>query len=228
MRIKKRKKYMDMNTYGGLAVISLIILGIVSWMVYAEFSPFLTLEDAIQSFFQRTFGNPSMTYSDGIGNSLLTFLATYGSASYLSMATVLIAIYLFVKRQPVAAVWFLGVVSTGGIFGILLKNILQRTRPISHLPFDSGFAFPSGHAIASTLFFLSILLVFLPKIQKDLIRTPLAILIYFVWAGILFSRLYFHAHRLGDLVAGVSFGIFWVTIASFVYNWVVRWLTRPF
>lgn len=205
-----------------LAISSFVILGILCGMIYYQFSPFIRMEQKTTQRFQNVFGKPQMNYSDGIMNSILTFLVTYGSAPFISIAAILIAIILFIQGYMGLAIWFLGVVSSGGIFGIFLKRIFQRNRPSQHLSSDRGFSFPSGHAIASTLFFLAILLVFLPAIQNAVVRTIFMVLVILVWNTILFSRLYFHAHHLGDLLAGVSLGVFGVMTSMFVYNFVIN------
>lgn len=210
------------NTHRFFAVSSLVLLGFVFLMVSSEFSPFIQLEQKTAQLVEQSFGYPQMSYSNGLGNSMLTFLATYGSATYISITTSIIAVIFFLKGDKGLAIWFLGVVSSGGIFGIFLKNFFKRERPMNHLSFDDGFSFPSGHAIASTLFFLAILLVFLPLVQNLPIRILLTGLGFLVWGAILFSRIYFHAHFVGDLLAGVSLGVFWVLASMNVYNFVVN------
>lgn len=214
------------DSYHFIAIIFLILLSLLCWMVYRNVSLFIRFEEKTTEFFQRQFGNPQMGYADGLINSVLTFLATYGSPTFVSIFTVFIGLIFFIKVDRMLAVWLLGVVSTGGIFGIFLKNIFRRERPSEHLAFDTGYSFPSGHAIASTLFFLSILLVFLPIVPSLVIRIILMGLIYLVWGSILFSRMYFHAHHIGDLLAGVSLGIFWVLASMSVYNLVVKMIEQ--
>lgn len=215
-------RYIKMNeNYQLIAWSFLFVLGLLCWMVSQKFTPFIRFEQQTRQLFQQQFGQPQMNYSDGWLNSVLTFLVTYGSATFLSIATSIIGALLFLTGDRSLGIWFIGVVSTGGLFGVLLKNIFQRNRPLEHLPFDQGFSFPSGHAIASSLFFLSLLFVFLPMIQHFAVRTGLTILVLFAWGGILFSRLYFHAHHLGDLLAGVSLAFFWVTTSIVVHNKVV-------
>lgn len=208
------------------AVTFLILLSLLCWLVYRKNSAFIQFEEKTTQFFQRKFGNTQMSYSNGLMNSVLTFLATYGSPTFVSIITVIIGLIFFITVDRGLAIWLLGVVSTGGIFGIFLKKIFQRERPDEHLPFDTGYSFPSGHAIASTLFFLSILLVFLPIVPNLAIRIILMGLIYLVWASILFSRMYFHAHHIGDLLAGVSLGVFWVLTSMSVYNLLVNIMYR--
>lgn len=216
---RESMQYMKINnTYKFFAVNFLLILVLLCWMIYHNFPAFIHFEKRITQVFERLFGKPQMNYSDGIVNSGLTFLVTYGSAPYISIMTCFIAAFLFVKGDRALAVLLLGIVSTGGIFGIVLKKIFRRSRPTAHLSFDTGYSFPSGHAIASTLFFLAILLVFIPTVQSFAVRMILRVLIFLVWGGLLFSRLYFHAHHIGDLLAGISLGVFWVLTSMIIYN----------
>lgn len=205
------------NATGWLWFGSLLVFLTVSWMIWVNFPPLLAFERKVYQTFQKRFGHPHLSYSDGLGNAWLTFLVTYGSAPYLSAFTVVIAFVLALNGYVLLAIWLLGVVSTGGIFGSILKRIFKRERPAKCLDSENGYSFPSGHAIASTLFFGSLLLVFLPNIQLEIIRYALAFLLSFNWLGILFSRLYFHAHHLGDVVVGVSYALFWVESAMFIY-----------
>lgn len=219
MRKENKINYMKIKL---LAVSSLIIFGLISLMVYYDSTLLNEIENITGSFFKKVFGNPTMTYSDGIINALMTFLAKYGSATFLSIATIIIGVFLVQKHHKNLAIWFLGVVSTGGVIGILLKKSFQRMRPIEHLIVDSGFSYPSGHAITSTLFFVFILLVFLPQIKNKIIRKNLGTLIFLIWPGILFSRLYFHAHYLGDVLSGIAFSVFWVAISIILYDRFIK------
>lgn len=212
---------MDMS-HSWLAVISFAILVSVSWMVWVHFEPFIQLEARTASFFEKSFGHPQMGYSDGFLNGLLTFLVTYGSAPYLSVLTLLIAIFLFLKGYLSLAIGFLAIMSSGGILGILLKNVFKRPRPKNSLSFESGYSFPSGHAIASSIFFLSIILLLFPMIPGDSLRIILTGILLLVWAFLIFSRLYFHAHHLGDLIVGVFYAVFWVKTGVFIYSRIVQ------
>lgn len=210
------------NLFFWFAVSAFLIFSVVSWMVWMNFRPWIRLETKINVFFYSVFGQPEMTYSDGLGNAVLTFLVTYGSAPFLSGITVLIGFFFSLKGEFLLGLWFVSVMSSGGIFGIFLKNIFRRKRPHNHLSVESGYSFPSGHAIASTLFFLSLVFVFLPRIELSLIRIPLIITALSAWGSILFSRLYFHAHHLGDLIVGASYGVFWVMCATMIHQWLLN------
>lgn len=214
---------MEINSsYDWVTISSFIIFILISWMVWTNYRPWIQFEKKVGSLFQEKFGNPELTYSDGMEKALLTFLVTYGSAPYLSMLTVVIAVILFIKGYLSLAIGFLAIMSTGGIFGILLKNVFKRPRPKDALASENGYSFPSGHAIASSIFFMTILLLLIPLIGSSLLKIFLTALILIVWFLLLFSRLYFHAHHLGDLIVGVSYAIFWVRAGIFIYQGLIN------
>lgn len=208
------------NKVGWLTIILLVTFLSVSWMVWIRFTPFIQLEKKVALLFEKLFGHPQMTYSNGFFNALLTFLVNYGSAFYLSSATVVISIFLFLKGEFYLGVSFLGVMSTGGILGGVLKNFFKRPRPNNSLAVDSGYSFPSGHAIASSLFFWTIILLLVPALTVGPLRIFLSLIFFMLWFLIIFSRLYFHAHHLGDLIVGVSYAIFWVRSGIFIYQYL--------
>lgn len=208
--------------------VSFIIFISVSLMVWREFKPFILLEEKTADFIERVFGHPEMTYSEDFFTGFLTFLVTYGSAPYLSVATVLMALFLFLQGEFLIAITFLAIVSTGGIFGIVLKNIFKRPRPKHSLAFEKGYSFPSGHAIATSLFFLTILLLLVPMIDLNSLRLFLTVFLSFLWFIIIFSRLYFHAHHLGDVIVGVFYAVFWVRSGIFIIPALMNLLINYF
>ncbi|WRN05124.1 phosphatase PAP2 family protein [Staphylococcus aureus] len=86
------------------------------------------------------------------------------------------------------------------------EKTLHRDRPYDHLIQDSGFSFPSGHALASTMVIMILLFLILPQLTQYVLRIILQIVIVVIWLSILFSRLYFHAHYFTDVLGGVTLG----------------------
>lgn len=170
------------------------------------------------NFFMTQFGEPTMNFHQSLFNSYMTFVASYGDVLTFVILTIMTSIVLIVKKYYVFALWILGTVAGGGILGILLKNVLHRHRPYDHLLNDSGFSFPSGHSLSSTMIALLLLMVFIPKIHRTILRRSAIIIVTVLWVSILFSRLYFHAHFISDVLGGTSLGILWVTLSLMLYS----------
>lgn len=164
------------------------------------------------------FGEPKMQFGHGFLNNYMTALATYGDVLTFVVMSIVIAIILLFKRYYVLSLWLLATVASGGILGIIFKDIIHRHRPYDHLLADTGFSFPSGHSLSSTLIVIIIFAVFLPKVKHRAIQVLIAGLLSVLWVSILFSRMYFHAHFLTDVIGGVSLGIVWVMAAILIYR----------
>lgn len=208
------------------ASVQLILFITITFMVKNNFQPFIAFENVLTNFTQQFIGTPAMNYAGNFINDSMTFFATYGDATPLVILTIIIAGILFLKHYNFLAFWVLGVVSTGGLVGVFLKQFIQRGRPINHLPLDDGFSFPSGHAVGSSLFFGVLIFVLLPRIKNKSLKTIGIGLCLLAWFSILSSRIYFSAHHLGDILAGVTFGLFWVFSAIVVYCWSAAWFQR--
>jgi undecaprenyl-diphosphatase len=100
------------------------------------------------------------------------------------------------------------VVPAGELLNLLLKNAFQRPRPVLALPLVhlSTFSFPSGHAVASTVFYgAACALVF-----RHTRSAPLRTIAGCIAAGMVLlvcaSRVYLGAHYLSDVLAGIAVG----------------------
>ncbi len=119
--------------------------------------------------------------------------------------------FLYKKQWRHTAITFL---SMGGglVIGTFIKNIVMRARPTDAFFLQSDFSFPSGHAIAVSIFFTLIIYIFARKIKtlvwRELFITGCASLI--ILGG--FTRIYLGVHWFSDVVAGVALGIFWTTL----------------
>ena len=108
-----------------------------------------------------------------------------------------------------------------GVLSLLLKLVIMRHRPqILQLVSESGYAFPSGHAMNNAaLYAMLVLLVFeLTKSQK--LRIPALIFGVIMPLLIGVSRIYLGVHNLGDVLAGWALG---VAVSLLVYTAWVRW-----
>ena len=100
----------------------------------------------------------------------------------------------------------------GGASGLALKYIVQRARPGDPLPaiVETGYSFPSGHAVGSMVFygFIAFLLCRLyPRYAKAVVAAAALIILI-----IGFSRLYLGVHFPSDVIAGYLLGGVWLLV----------------
>ena len=89
---------------------------------------------------------------------------------------------------------------------LLIKEIIQRERPISQLIEISGYSFPSGHATLSTTLAFSLYLILKDKV----IYNKLLLIICIIFPLLIsFSIVYLCVHYLSDIISGITLGLIW-------------------
>ncbi len=89
-----------------------------------------------------------------------------------------------------------------------LKYLFARPRPaVDRLIEVSGYSFPSGHSMNNMTLYLSVLLALLPLLTRRPARLLLCTALCLLPCCIGFSRVYFGAHYLTDVLAGWSLGV---------------------
>ena len=163
-----------------------------------------------------------MNFKGNWFNDFMTFLASYGDIATFITLTLIIATIVLIKRRFLLAIWLPTTVASAGIIGIALKDIIHHSRPYDHLTIDAGFSFPSGHALTSTIVIFALIFVLIPKLGTIWVKRIINTVLIVVWLGILFSRLYFHAHYLTDVVGGIFFSFSWLFISLMVYQYILQ------
>lgn len=123
-------------------------------------------------------------------------------------ATALIAMWRFWRRD-LRDVRLLAVVPAGMLLNVALKHLFQRPRPVLEEPLVhiSTFSFPSGHAVASTVFYGALCALVFAHTRSPALRA-LAVLAAMVMVLLVsFSRVYLGAHYLSDVIAGAAVGL---------------------
>jgi undecaprenyl-diphosphatase len=101
---------------------------------------------------------------------------------------------------------------TGLLFGYALKVVVGRVRPVNEAILETGYSFPSGHAVAAAIFF-TLLIYFFSRYMKNRTTKEIFVMInVFLIALVGFSRVYLNVHWFSDVVAGISFGVFWTCL----------------
>ena len=94
------------------------------------------------------------------------------------------------------------------LLNVGLKNVFTRPRPVFEEPLVhlSTFSFPSGHAVASTVFYGALCALVLAHARSPAARAAAIVATVVMVLLVCFSRVYLGAHYLSDVVAGVCVG----------------------
>lgn len=127
------------------------------------------------------------------------------------------------KKIKTAA--FLLLATGGGLYlDLFFKSVFCRPRPVIENPVISvaTYGFPSGHAIVSACFYGALIYLTFKYIKnirlKVLIISSLCILILLIDI----SRVYLGVHYPSDVIAGMSLGIFWLSLCVLLYKKLTR------
>lgn len=118
-------------------------------------------------------------------------------------------------RGDRAALRLLPVVPAGMLLNVGLKNLMQRPRPLLHEPLVhlTTYSFPSGHAVASTVFYGAICALVFTHARSRALKLLAAVAGAVMVLLVTFSRVYLGAHYLSDVIAGVAVGSICLALA---------------
>ncbi len=182
----------------------------------ALFVPSLDNVDAAISAGIRSIGNGSL-------EPVALFFTFFGSWIFVTIGCVAVAVWMLIKRRYDAIVYLLCCVPLGWLIATALKNLIGRARPVGVglIPLPNEPGFPSGHTVASALFFGAFAVILVLNVQtrgfKKKLITGLVVLATLV--GL--SRVYLGVHWFGDVLAGWLYALAWWGFCTSVYLGVI-------
>jgi undecaprenyl-diphosphatase len=149
---------------------------------------------------------------------LLDWISTIFAPIVFRVAATLLAGWLFLRRRPRLAIWALVTTWGAALLGVLLKDLVRRTRPsfVDAVATAPGRSFPSGHALGSVVgcgVLLLILLPLLPRRARPVAWAAAGLIV----AAVGFARVGLGVHFTSDVLAGWVLGLAWLagTVAAF-------------
>lgn len=195
------------------AVLATVALGVVTYEVVTHGS-LTELDMAVMAW--------ADAHSGAAGTTVLQWISASGGPSITSAYAAILIIPWLMRRELATAVGVATIVYGSAGLNVALKHLVQRQRPILESPLMQlpTYSFPSGHAVASTVFGgLMILLVLRDRTQER--PNVLAIGAFVLWIVLVCaSRIYLGAHYPTDVLAGVLEGIAWLMCSTLALD---RW-----
>jgi undecaprenyl-diphosphatase len=151
--------------------------------------------------------------------SIAEFVTRIGDFWPMVALTGLTGLVLWLRGRHTSGLTLVLAVLSGTIFGSVLKLLFMRVRPaldMARIPIPDTYSFPSGHALASVLYFGSLVLLIMLH-EKSLRRAAAASALCVLAAlAISMSRVYLGVHYLGDVVGSWLLGIAWLALVVLV------------
>lgn len=161
----------------------------------------------------------SQRRSAGLSQFML-LVADAHETTLVLLATALVALWRWWRHDRTA--WrALLVVPVGMVVNVSLKYLVQRARPEWDDPLVqlATYSFPSGHAVASTVFYGALFLLVFDRTQSPRWRALAAAGAVLMVLLVCSSRLVLGAHYPADVIAGVCVGILCLLAWR---RWIVR------
>jgi membrane-associated phospholipid phosphatase len=153
---------------------------------------------------------------------VMAAISFLGAPTTLTIVAVAGSLLLLYRRKYAEAAMLSIVVLGGNFLNFCLKHLIQRGRPAFDDPLFSlpSYSFPSGHAMASTVFY-GLLAIYVSVGVRHRYAAPVAIgAAGLMIALVSFSRVYLGLHYLTDVLGGLSEGIAWLALS------VIAWRHR--
>lgn len=143
-------------------------------------------------------------------------ITNFGGAYCLIAIAIFLTFYIKNKKIAFSIPLNLVIIT---ILNILLKNIVERPRPIGYRLIDeSGYSFPSGHSMISVAFY-GLLIYHIWKNCKNIkLRNISCILLSILVFLIGVSRIYLGVHYATDVIGGFVISIIYLMLFTSVYK----------
>jgi undecaprenyl-diphosphatase len=157
-------------------------------------------------------------------SNAMAAISFLGAPTTLTVIAVAGSLLLLYRRRYAEAATLSPVVLGGNLLNFCLKHLIQRGRPVFDDPIFSlpTLSFPSGHAMASTVFY-GLLAVYasVNAGQRYAACIGIAAAVFMV-ALVSFSRIYLGLHYLSDVMAGIAEGIAWLALSFAALHYIRR------
>ena len=146
---------------------------------------------------------------------------TYLGSFYTLALLVLIGglLLYFIAKKKRLAIFSVSAFALVSISNLIFKHIVRRERPLNFMIInETGYSFPSGHAMMSFAFFAICIYVVCVLVQNKVLKISLICLFSALTIFIGFSRIYLGVHYLSDIVAGWLLSFVILTCCWMVYD----------
>jgi len=152
--------------------------------------------------------------------SFFTIMSIIGGPSGVAAIAVAIVIVLVVKRRYRWAIYAAANIAIGGLLDSELKRYFARARPAvaEMLRHASGYSFPSGHAMGSTVLFATLSYLAIRVLPRWRWKSAALALCTTLIISVALSRVYLGVHWISDVGAGIVAGLLWVTMTTVAYE----------
>ena len=198
---------LELMVMAGLALVSAVVFLFMAKTVFIDQNN--TLDKAAFAFTE--------SHTTASFTNFMKFVTFFASRDFLIYGSLSLAvIFLFFKRHRWYSIKIPIIAAGSSLLNQLLKFWFDRPRPDTAFLEQSGFSFPSGHAMIGGAFY-GLLIYWAWTEVKSLFWRWFLILFLSSWVLLIgYSRVYLHVHYASDVLAGWSAGFIFLILCLFV------------
>ena len=153
--------------------------------------------------------------------SIMKLFTFIGSFPVILVLFFIVSFILYFVLRSRAEVFLLGTVILGTqVINRDLKIFFHRDRPNFHLLInESGYSFPSGHAMSAFAVYGILTFIFWRHIPNRFGRTALVLFSSLLILIIGTSRIYLGVHYPSDIIGGYFASSIWLTVSIWFFQW---------
>lgn len=192
----------------GLAVLTGVGTGVlvvaVALLVRGEWSPLVRLDEAAVNAGTRLSGG-----EPGLLRALVVWQTVFLARNLVIPVLALCGWYWWRTRDTARAVWAAVTVLAGWALSNVLKELVQRARPVLDEPVEvaHGYSFPSGHATNTALMTTVLVLLVWPSLRSRGLRVAAVTGAALLTVATAADRVMLGVHYPSDVVAGMLLGV---------------------
>lgn len=158
----------------------------------------------LSGFEEWVYGKAAEIMSPAL-TSIMKSITHIGDAS--SVIAFCLLLFIVPKTRKTAAMPVSSALVTSVVFNETLKQIFARSRPdILRLISETGYSFPSGHAMNNATLYTMLILLISRYIHNNRLKMMLSSICVVLAAMIGCSRIYLGVHYAGDVLGGWLLG----------------------
>ncbi len=147
-------------------------------------------------------------------NKFFEIITNFGGTICIVIVTLVSTILIKKKKYKIIIPLNL-VIST--LLNFSLKNLFERTRPDNmRLIEETGYSFPSGHAMVSTAVYGYLIYIAYKNIKNKRLRNLCCYILSVLILFICISRIYVGVHYVSDVIAGTCFSIMYLIVLTHI------------
>ena len=207
-----------------LPVFVIVALGIGATLVAGD-----AFEDLAELVHENS---PKLRAIDARAHEWARYTRTTGSTRFFTTMTIIgtpvglgillaiVALLLAMRKRWRWIGYLAFTTGVGALLNIVLKSFFARARPelAEALRHASGYSFPSGHAMGSTIVFGTLAYLAMRILPSWRWRAAALAFAVSMILAIASSRIYLGVHWISDVGAGIAAGVIWVVATTVAYE----------